>query len=256
MQTYVLVADSEDDVAKTVHVALKGMVDRVDYAADGATALLMVQDVDYSLIVLDLLLPRLGGGGVCAAMRARGCQAPILAVTAYIESITPLLGLETGIDDYLPKPVDVAELRVRAGALMEDCAKARLRSAPREPVQVGDLCVDPLTREVRVHGRLIGAISDREIEALHFLAQHPGVAYSREELLSAVWGIHCPIDFKLTGLDLQRLRDKIVAAGYEYFASTEETHPRKRKYSVRFPAWLRVGPLIGEKPPTEPYGKP
>jgi DNA-binding response OmpR family regulator len=256
VQTYVLVADSDDHVAKTARAVLKGMVHRVDHATDGPTALLMIQDVDYSLIILDLLLPKLGGRSLCAGVRMSGCRAPILAVTADVESISPLLGLQTGVDDYLPKPVDAAELQVRAGALIHNWTKARARSAPRAPVQVGDLLVDPLRHEVCVQGRPIGAVCAREVELLYFLAQHPGVPYSKEELISAVWGIDCRIDFKLAGVDLQRLRKKLAAAGHEYLTSTEETHTGNKRYFVALPAWLKAGPVTQNKRPMEIYGKP
>lgn len=249
--------DSEEDVAKTVRTALKGLTEGVDYAADGSTALLMVGEVNYALIVLDVLLPRLGGAKLCAAMRAQRSETPILALTACAEAISSLLGLHVGVNDYLPKPVDVAELRGRAAALIDEYEKARDGLAPREPVQVAALFVDPTKREIRVHGRPLHGISAQEAEVLHFLAQHPGVPYSREELLSAVWGIHHPIDFKLVGVNLARLRDKIrAAAGYEYLASTEEARHRSKRYLVRPPAWTRMSPVLVARRRSELYGKP
>jgi two-component system, OmpR family, response regulator len=173
----------EDDVklARAVARGLRHEGYAVDVAGDGDAALLQAGVYAYDLIVLDMMLPRRGGLEVCAELRDRGCWAPVLMVTARGEVPDRVRGLDAGADDYLPKPFAFAELLARVRAL--------LRRAPAERparLEVGDLVVDPATREVSRAGTPV-ELTAREFAVLEYLARHPSEAVSRTRLLEHVW---------------------------------------------------------------------
>jgi two-component system OmpR family response regulator len=131
--------------------------------------------------VLDVMLPRRDGLGVCAALRERGCWAPVLMVTARSAISDRVQGLDAGADDYLSKPFDFDELLARLRAL--------LRRAPAERparIEVGDLVVDPATRAVTRAGTRV-ELTAREFAVLEYLARHRGEAVTRTDLLEHVW---------------------------------------------------------------------
>jgi two-component system, OmpR family, response regulator len=173
----------EDDVklARAVARGLRHEGYAVDVAGDGDAALFQAGVYAYDLIVLDIMLPRRDGVDVCARLRDRGCWAPVLIVTARGDVPDRVRGLDAGADDYLAKPFAFEELLARVRAL--------LRRAPaRRParLEVGDLVVDPATREVSRAGTPV-ELTAREFAVLEYLARHPSEAVTRTRLLEHVW---------------------------------------------------------------------
>jgi two-component system OmpR family response regulator len=176
-----LLVDDDEKLARALARGLRHEGYAVDVAPDGDAALVSAAVWTYDAIVLDVMLPRLDGLGVCAALRARGCWAPVVMVTARDGVPDRIRGLDAGADDYLPKPFAFDELLARLRAL--------LRRAPGERparLEVGDLVVDPATRRVMRAGTTV-ELTAREFAVLEYLARRPGDAVTRTELLEHVW---------------------------------------------------------------------
>jgi two-component system OmpR family response regulator len=173
----------EDD-AKLARALARGLRHEgyaVDLAADGEAALMQTGVWDYDAIVLDIMLPRRDGLSVCAALRERGCWSPVLMVTARGDVPDRVRGLDSGADDYLPKPFAFDELLARLRAL--------LRRAPAQRpalLEVGDLVVDPAAHTVARGGTAV-ELTAREFAVLEYLARRPGEAVTRTALLEHVW---------------------------------------------------------------------
>jgi DNA-binding response OmpR family regulator len=202
----ILVVDDDENLRRLVAAYLEKEGYQVTQAADGRSALVQVRDGGPDLVVLDLMLPGLSGIEVAKQVRAKG-STPILMLTARGSEEDILEGFEAGADDYLVKPfspkVLVARVRavfrrVRAGS-GEEAAKAMV---------VGELSIDPRTREVLVAGRQVD-LTATEFELLRVLADHPGWVYSREELLEAAWGYNYLGDSRLVDVHIGNLRRKI-----------------------------------------------
>jgi len=176
-----LLVEDDDKLARVVARGLRHEGYAVDVAPDGDAALVQAGVWDYDAIVLDVMLPHRDGVAVCAALRERGCWAPVLMVTARGDVPDRVRGLDAGADDYLAKPFAFDELLARLRAL--------LRRAPAERparLEVGDLVVDPATHEVTRLGQPV-ELTAREFAVLEYFARHHGEAVTRARLLEHVW---------------------------------------------------------------------
>lgn len=184
----------------------------------------MAESLDYALVTLDLMLPKLGGPQLCRLIREARRDTPLLAVTARVDAVEDLLGTVSGIEDYLLKPVAVRELVRKAEALMARPPS----SGPVLPVYThtqyvsGGVSFDPATRKVVIEGKPIAGLSLAEFELLYFLAENEGVSFSEEELLAKVWNLHPPVKLKHLALDLSVLRRRIrgLSSGQRYLELT------------------------------------
>ena len=157
---------------------------------------------DPDLVLLDLMLPGLGGVDVCRAIREFS-TVPIVMLTAKTDTVDVVLGLESGADDYVPKPFKPKELVARV--------RARLRRSPEdtpEEVKLADLTIDFGGHQVTRGGAPI-SLTPIEFELLATLASRPRQVFSREELLERVWGYRKSGDTRLVNVHIQRLRSKV-----------------------------------------------
>jgi two-component system response regulator MprA len=177
----VLVVEDDDAIADVLRRSLRAEGHEVMSAGDGVEALSLSEQFVPDLVVLDLGLPRLDGIEVCRRIRAES-DVPILILTARTETEQRVEGLDSGADDYLPKPFERAELLARIRALMR-------RRPPRgsASIVVGDLRLNPDTREVK-RGKRSLELTNREFELLEYLARNQKLVVSRERLLEDVWG--------------------------------------------------------------------
>ena len=174
-----------------------------DVAASGEDALWMARAVDYDAIVLDLTLPGIDGIEVCRRLRADEVWSPVLMLTARTAVEDRVAGLDSGADDYLPKPFVFDELLARLRAL------ARRGVAPRPVVlTVGDLTLDPATREVR-RGAIIIDLSVKEFALLETLMRWPGRVLSRFDLLEHAWDGDYENRSNVVDVYIGYLRDKV-----------------------------------------------
>lgn len=177
----ILVVEDEAAIAEVVSLGLRQAGYVVDVAADGRDGLAQAQNNRYGLILLDVMLPHLDGWGVCARLREAGDPTPILMLTARDTVTDRVKGLETGADDYLPKPFDFRELLARVHALLR-----RDRVHKGRVIQAADLEIDTTLRQVTRAGREI-ALTPREYDLLEALAGHQGQTLTREVIQERVW---------------------------------------------------------------------
>jgi DNA-binding response OmpR family regulator len=204
----ILVVDDERNIIELVRLYLEQAGFAVVEARDGIEALRLHERVDPDLIVLDLMLPGADGIEVTRQVRQRG-ETPILMLTARGEDIDRIIGLEIGADDYLTKPFHPRELVARVKAILRRSDPA-LRAA--RPMDVGSLRVDPRRRDAYVDDRRL-ELRPREFDLLAALARDPGVVWSRDDLLSSVWGTDFPGETRTVDVHVSELRRKLAADG-------------------------------------------
>ena len=203
----VLVVEDEEALLFTLAHNLKREGYSVLTAARGDDALRIAREAKPDLIVLDVMLPGIDGMQVCRMLR-RDMDVPIIMLTALGGEGDRVAGLDTGADDYMPKPFGMRELMARVRALLR-------RSSPRaEPdagptlVIAGDLEVDRERREVR-RGNMVVRMKPKEFELLLFFVQHPGRVFSREQILDEVWGYDFYGGPRTVDVHVRWLRQKI-----------------------------------------------
>jgi DNA-binding response OmpR family regulator len=204
----ILVVDDERNIIELVRLYLEQAGFRVVEARDGREALEQHDRVDPDLIVLDLMMPGVDGMEVTREVRRRG-ETPILMLTARSEDIDRIVGLELGADDYLTKPFNPREMVARVKAILRRSDPAT-RGA--RPMDVGDLRVDPRRREAYVGDRRV-ELRPREFDLLAALARDPGVVWTRDDLLSSVWGTDFPGETRTVDVHISELRRKLGEDG-------------------------------------------
>jgi two-component system, OmpR family, copper resistance phosphate regulon response regulator CusR len=177
----ILVIEDDDIIADLIKTGLEEAHFTVDVAYDGAAGLECALDGDHELIVLDLMLPKQDGWSVCAGLRARRQTTPILMLTARDAIEDRVRGLETGADDYLPKPFDFAELLARVRALLR-----RDKIYKTRVIQIADLEIDTSDHRVTRAGEEI-RLTPREYSLLEALAANAGRVLTREVIQARVW---------------------------------------------------------------------
>jgi DNA-binding response OmpR family regulator len=180
----ILVVDDEPNIVDLVTMYLEREGYRVDTAIDGAQALERIQELEPSLVVLDLMLPEVDGFEVCRQTRVHS-DVPIIMLTARDDDVDKIVGLELGADDYLTKPFNPRELVARIKAILR-----RADRSPRpndKPLHLADLSIDPARREVTVDGQQV-ELRTKEFDLLQALAENKGIVLSREQLLNLAWG--------------------------------------------------------------------
>jgi DNA-binding response OmpR family regulator len=202
----IVVIDDEANIAELVAMYLDREGFRVVTAATGTDGLAAVQQQRPRLVVLDVGLPDVDGLEVCKRIRAQS-QTPVIFLTARDGEIDRILGLELGGDDYLTKPFSPAELVARVKAVLRRTAGA---PAP-EIVQVGDVTIDTGRREVRV-GDAVVEVTTKEFDLLRFLAERPGLALSRQQILDGVWGYDWYGDPRTVDVHIAQVRKKVGPA--------------------------------------------
>ena len=169
-----------------------------------------------SLILLDIMLPKMNGFEVCQQIREFS-SVPIVMLTAKGDDMDKILGLEYGADDYITKPFNILEVKARMKAIMRRVAKKDGMSASGKVVVKGDLKIDCESRRVFSGDRELN-LTAKEFDLLELLAMNPNKVYSRESLLNIVWGYEYPGDARTVDVHIRRLREKI------------ETNPSDPKY--------------------------
>ncbi len=202
----VLVVDDEPTITEVVARYLQGAGYRTLTAADGPQALAAVETERPDLVVLDLMLPRVGGLEVMRRVRRQdGGGPPVILLTARGEESDRVIGLRLGADDYIIKPFSPAELVARVEAVLR---RARAPVQPDPAIESPDLRIDPAARRVLVRGEEV-ALTQREFDLLLFLARHPGRAFSRHQLIQEIWRYSFYSDTSTVTVHIRRLRTKI-----------------------------------------------
>jgi len=182
MAPTILVVEDRPEVLEVVRRTLVSNGYIVETAVDGEEGLQKALDLQPSLVILDVGLPRLDGLDVAKELRHRAFRAPVLMLTALDTVSDKVMGFDAGADDYLPKPFDYKELLARIKALLR---RATLR-ADEVALHVGDLTLDPLTRQVARGGRPV-VLTAKEYALLDYLMRNAGRAVSRDQISEQVW---------------------------------------------------------------------
>jgi two-component system, OmpR family, response regulator RegX3 len=204
----ILVVDDEESYRDALSVALEREGFRVELAADGQEALDQFEATNPSLVLLDVMLPRISGVDVCRELRSR-TRVPIIMVTARSAEIDAVVGLEVGADDYVSKPFRLRELiaRVRA-ALRRSSEEEPVDTATQEVLEVGDVRLDAGRHEVFVREEPV-ALPLKEFELLELLLANAGRVLTRDVLIDRIWGPNYFGDTKTLDVHVKRLRAKV-----------------------------------------------
>jgi len=203
MQT-VLVVDDEPIVRDVVVRYLERDGFRTLTASDGDVARALIEEREPNLVVLDVMLPGTDGLSLCRWIRSRS-SLPVILLTARGEEADRIVGLELGADDYVTKPFSPRELAARVRTVLR---RSNGSSLPRETITFGEIELDGSSREARREGAAV-QLTAKEFELLWFLASHPRHVFSRDQLMTRVWGYEAAVDTGTVTVHVRRLREKI-----------------------------------------------
>lgn len=208
MKKRILVVDDEPNIREVVELYLRREGFEVEVTADGTTALAAIEQKAPDLIVLDLMLPVLGGLQVTRALKQGRLDIPIIMLTAKGDEADKITGLEVGADDYITKPFSPKELVARVKAVLRRASAKPLVDPQAQPIVRGRVSINPTTHQVWVQDKEI-ALTAKEFDLLWFLMNHPGQVFSRDQLLDRVWGFDFFGDASTVTVHVRRLREKV-----------------------------------------------
>ena len=209
----VLVVEDEETLLLALQFNLSQEGYRVLAAVDGEEAVEVARRHRPSLILLDLMLPKLGGLEVCRILRQE-TTAPILMLTAKKDEVDKVVGLEVGADDYLTKPFSMRELLARVRAMLrraEMTGGTSSADSTRRTLISGNLTLDQEARQVTLNGVPLG-LKLKEFDLLAFLMSHPRRAFTRDQALDQVWGTDFVGDPRTVDVHVRWLRERIEEA--------------------------------------------
>jgi DNA-binding response OmpR family regulator len=227
----ILVVDDEPSIVAVVRERLEREGFDVRAVASGEEALADMEVEVPDLVVLDLMLPDVDGLEVLRRLRTAGGRVPVVVLTARDEDVDKIVGLELGADDYLVKPFNPRELSARIRAVLRRQAElkalqtevSRLQEAGGQAGDEGagpegkmdeGLCFDAPRRRAWFRGQPLD-LRPKEYQLLHFLSRHAGQVFTREALLSNVWGYEGNVEERTVDVHVRRLRSKLAAAAPE-----------------------------------------
>jgi len=211
MPRQVLVVEDDEDIAELVKLHLSELSCTVKLIHDGTAGLAEVESKLYDLVILDLMLPGVDGLELCRRIRANGRYTPILMLTAKLTELDRVLGLELGADDYLTKPFSVLELIARVKAIFRRVDNlGRPQASGQKSIECGHLKDDIEKRAVSIDGKPV-ELTAKEFDLLLHFAQHPGLVFTRSQLLDQVWGYNHSGYEHTVNSHINRLRAKIEA---------------------------------------------
>ena len=208
----ILVVDDEKLIVKGIRFSLEQDNMEVDCAYDGEEAINLAKQKEYDVVLLDVMLPKFDGYEVCQAIREFS-DLPIIMLTAKGGDMDKILGLEYGADDYISKPFNILEVKARIKAIIRRSSKNRRlkkEEANNSVIGQGDLKMDTESRRVFIGEREIN-LTAKEFDLLELLVRNPNKVYSREALLTYVWGNKAMDsgDVRTVDVHVRRLREKI-----------------------------------------------
>ena len=208
----VLIVDDERAIVEILDFNLKKEGYQTLRAYDGAEGLRLAREENPDVILLDVMLPKMDGFAVCAALRGEGRNMPIIMLTAREEERDKVFGLETGADDYITKPFSMRELLARVKTnlrrSLQSAAAAESAAAEANKITVRGLTLDLDRHSASLDGRTLD-LTQREYELLRHLAQTPGKIVSRQELMQQVWQYDYYGDLRAVDVAVRRLREKL-----------------------------------------------
>lgn len=190
MTRQVLIVEDQPDIRNLIALHLRDMDCDVTMAEDGTRGLAYAQSASYDLIVLDWMLPGMSGIDICRKIRQQHKDTPILMLTAKTAESDRVMGLDAGADDYVAKPFSVPEFLARVRVIFRR-SEARQEAVDAEStnriVRLKDLVIDVSQRQAYLGTKPV-ELTAKEFDLLCYLGSHPGRVFTRQQLLSAVWG--------------------------------------------------------------------
>ena len=211
----ILIADDEERIREIIreYTIPEGFI--IEEAGDGVEALRKFAEGDYSLVILDVMMPKKDGWSVCREIR-KTSQVPVIMLTARGEEYDKLFAFELGVDDYLVKPFSPKELLARIKAIIRRSHSVRHPGAG-ERISYAGLSIDFVSRNVYVDGVGV-SLTPKEYELLSFFARNPNRVFSREQLLNHVWEYDFAGDDRTVDTHVKMLRESL--GGYRQFIVT------------------------------------
>ena len=199
----ILIVEDELDIQELLCAYLQEAGYQTVTAGDGVTALALFQEQPFDLVLLDIMLPKIDGFGVCELIR-RQSQVPVLMLTALDAEEQQLRGFGLEIDDYVTKPFSMPILLEKIRAVLRRSAGAE----PDNRLRYRDLAIDPDTREAMLDGRVLD-LTTREFDLLYTFLRAPGRVFTREMLLARLWGYDFYGDERVVDSHIKNLRHKL-----------------------------------------------
>lgn len=209
MPIKILVADDEPAISEVVKLYLEQEGFIVYTAEDGDLALAIETKEQPDLLILDVMLPKLSGWDICQTIKR---SVPIIFLTAKSAESDKITGFSLGADDYITKPFSPKELVARIKAVLR---RSGLLQQSGTTLNFAQLSINTASQGVECNGQT-ASLSPKEFELLFFLARHPQIAFSREQLLTNIWGYDFDGDDRTVDATIKRLRQKLHNSNYAY----------------------------------------
>lgn len=206
MPRTILCVEDDPDIGRLLQTILEQSGYASEWVRTGERALERWSQA--SLVILDLMLPGIGGLQVCRKIRQRDATIPLIMLTALAGTRDVVEGLEIGADDYITKPFDTDILLARIQALLRRRQASGMSQTSSTPIVVQNLEIDIVNHRASLHGQSL-SLTAREFSLLSFFARHPGRGFSRSELLDEVWGAEFDGFDHTVNTHINRLRSKI-----------------------------------------------
>ncbi|MGL1892257.1 MAG: response regulator transcription factor [Spirochaetaceae bacterium] len=206
----VLIVEDVPEIAKIISTNIEDLGLKTTHMSDGKSGLLEALSGKYTLIILDLMLPKLDGISICSKIRENDSLTPILILTAKGDEIDRILGLELGADDYMTKPFSVRELVARVKALLRRSRTTNKFDEMKslDEIEINDIKVDFKNRKVILRGLEL-ELTVKEFDLLSLFIKNPGRTFSRKDLLERIWGYQFEGYEHTVNTHINRLRNKI-----------------------------------------------
>ena len=214
----ILVADDDLNICELLRLYLEKEGFEVVMAHDGEEAVARFESEKPSLILLDIMMPKLDGWQVCRQIRQKS-DCPIIMLTAKGETFDKVLGLELGADDYVVKPFDTKEIVARIKAVLRRSGPAGAAANEVKEVSYDKLTVNMTRYELKVDGKVVDA-PPKELELLFHLASNPNRVFTRDQLLDEVWGFEYYGDSRTVDVHIKRLREKLEGVSDQWSLKT------------------------------------
>lgn len=202
-----LLVEDDMQLAEALAEALNEQRYIVDVVADGEAGWMQTQILEYDLILLDVMLPKMNGIELCHRLRYNGCKTPILMVTARDTSMDKVEGLDAGADDYLVKPFDFPEFLARVRALLR---RGQVSSSPI--LEWGELRLDPVSYNV-TYGKRVLHLTPKEYALLELFLRNGRRVLTRSEIIEKLWSLEDPPEEETVKAHVKGLRHKLKASG-------------------------------------------
>lgn len=204
----ILVVDDDKNICEIIRLYLEKEGFEVVIANDGQEALDVFRDAAPSVVVLDVMMPKMDGFQVCREIR-RVSSIPVIMLTAKGETFDKVLGLELGADDYMVKPFENKELVARIKAVLR---RYEPKDNTDKEIIYPNIVINLTNYELKIKGEVVD-IPPKELELLYYLATNPNRVFTREQLLETVWGFDYFGDSRTVDVHVKRLREKLETAG-------------------------------------------